>query len=119
MLRIIRLQAERVHGYIPLDIQFDEQLTFLTGSNGSGKTTALRLISAILQPNLDMLDSIEFKMVILEFSIESKRYSIELIRSKDDLNFDRIEYNILLKSKTKKNDNWPSRRRSRCFQIIP
>jgi predicted ATP-binding protein involved in virulence len=54
-MKITRLQAENVHGYLPLDIEFFEDLTFLTGLNGSGKTTVLRLLMALLTPNIDEL----------------------------------------------------------------
>lgn len=59
-MKVSRLQAERVHGYLPIDVQFFDDLTFLTGLNGSGKTSALRLLMALLTPNLDELGSISF-----------------------------------------------------------
>ncbi len=83
MLRILKLKASNVHGYIPLDIKFDDQLTFLTGANGCGKTTALKLISAILQPNIELIDSIEFDSITLTFSIEKNTFVIVLNRNKD------------------------------------
>lgn len=49
-----------VHGYMPLDIEFFDDLTFLTGLNGSGKTSALRLLMALLTPNIDELGSVAF-----------------------------------------------------------
>src|SRR5882724_762264 len=59
-MKITRLTAEKVHGYLPLDVQFFDDLTFLTGLNGSGKTSALRLLMALLTPNIDELGSIAF-----------------------------------------------------------
>jgi predicted ATP-binding protein involved in virulence len=101
MLRIIELKATNVHGYIPLDIKFDDQLTFLTGANGSGKTTALKLISAILQPNIDLIDSIDFDSVSLTISIENKNYKIELNRVKNKNDNGYIDWLISSKSKKK------------------
>ena len=51
-MKITRLQAEQVHGYLPIDVQFFDDITFLTGLNGSGKTSSLRLLMAVLTPNL-------------------------------------------------------------------
>jgi predicted ATP-dependent endonuclease of OLD family len=68
MLRVNRIKIQDVHGYIPLDISFDKQLTFLTGSNGSGKTTILKLISAVLQPNFELLNSIKFSSLKIAFT---------------------------------------------------
>lgn len=61
-MKITRLRAENVHGYLPIDVEFYEDLTFITGLNGSGKTSALRLLMALLTPNLDELGSIEFSL---------------------------------------------------------
>lgn len=60
-MKITRLQAQKVHGYLPIDVEFFDDLTFLTGLNGSGKTSALRLLMALLTPNLDELGSISFE----------------------------------------------------------
>ena len=60
-MKITRLQAQKVHGYLPINVEFFEDLTFLTGLNGSGKTSALRLLMALLTPNLDELGSIAFE----------------------------------------------------------
>ena len=43
-MKITKLHAENVHGYLPIDVSFYDDLTFLTGLNGSGKTSALCLL---------------------------------------------------------------------------
>jgi len=59
-VRISKLHAENVHGYFPLDIAFFDEITFLTGLNGSGKTSALRLLMALLTPNIEELGAITY-----------------------------------------------------------
>jgi predicted ATP-binding protein involved in virulence len=59
-MKIAKLVAQKVHGYLPINVEFFDDLTFLTGLNGSGKTSALRLLIALLTPNLDELGSIAF-----------------------------------------------------------
>ena len=59
-MKVARLEAENVHGYLPIDVEFLDDLTFLTGLNGSGKTSALRLLMALLTPNIGELGSIAF-----------------------------------------------------------
>lgn len=98
MLRIIKLKADDVHGYIPLNLKFDDKLTFLTGSNGCGKTTALKLISAMLQPDLELINSIEFTSVNLEFSIENKEFEIVFNKVKDKNENDNIVWTIAAKN---------------------
>lgn len=59
-MRISRLRATNVHGYLPIELEFFDDLTFLTGLNGSGKTSALRLLMALLTPNIAELGAIGF-----------------------------------------------------------
>lgn len=59
-LKVSRLDASKVHGYLPIKIQFDPHLTFLTGLNGSGKTSALRLLMGLLAPSLDELIDLKY-----------------------------------------------------------
>lgn len=59
-MKIKKLDAEGVHDYLPLHVEFFDDLTFLTGLNGSGKTSALRLLMALLAPNLEELGAISY-----------------------------------------------------------
>lgn len=61
-MKITKLHAENVHGYLPIDVSFFDDLTFLTGLNGSGKTSALRLLMALLTPNIKELGTISFSL---------------------------------------------------------
>ncbi len=61
-MKVTKLHAENVHGYLPIDIEFFDDLTFLTGLNGSGKTSALRLLMALLTPNINELGAIVFSL---------------------------------------------------------
>lgn len=68
-MKIASLNATKVHGHLPIDVSFNDDLTFLIGLNGSGKTTALRLLMALLTPNLHELNAIEFataQIVVVE-----------------------------------------------------
>lgn len=59
-MKISSLSAREVHGYLSMNISFHEDLSFLIGLNGSGKTTALRLLMALLTPDIKELASISF-----------------------------------------------------------
>jgi len=54
-MKVTKFEADNVHGYLPIHIDFLPDVTFLTGLNGSGKTTALRLLMGLLAPNIDEL----------------------------------------------------------------
>lgn len=50
-MRIISFKGQEVFGYLDFDIKFNSDISFLIGSNGSGKTTVLQLIRALLTPS--------------------------------------------------------------------
>ncbi|MEN6321632.1 MAG: AAA family ATPase [Syntrophaceae bacterium] len=54
-MKIKKFEAKKVHGYLNFKIRFYDDLTFLTGINGSGKTTVVRGVSALISPSLDIL----------------------------------------------------------------
>lgn len=77
-MKIDSFHAEDVQGYLQYDIKFFEELTFLIGINGSGKTTALKLLLGILSPSYEYLNSITFKKVHLVCSSSRGKRDIEI-----------------------------------------
>lgn len=77
-MRIIRFAGSGIHGFLDRDISFKPDITFLTGINGSGKTTVVNLIVAMLTPALDILANIEFKNVRILIESDRKRHSIRV-----------------------------------------
>lgn len=72
-----RFIGKKIHGYLNFDIQFDGQLHFLTGINGSGKTTVLNSIIALLLPNMRIIAELEYDRMKIEFTHSGKNYHIE------------------------------------------
>lgn len=65
-MKIRRFIGKSVNGYLNFDIEFLDRLTFVTGINGSGKTSALNSIAALLLPKLDYLSGNYFDEITLE-----------------------------------------------------
>jgi predicted ATP-binding protein involved in virulence len=84
-MRIARLEATEVHGYLPIQIDFLPDLTFLTGLNGSGKTTALRLLMGLLAPSLEELIDIKFGIATVVVNVNGKEVSIKATKSTEEL----------------------------------
>ena len=71
-MRLVSFHARGVHGHMGLDLSFKPDLNLLIGVNGSGKTTTLRLIHALLSPSLEDLYLIPFSTVTISL-VDSRR----------------------------------------------
>jgi len=69
-MRLRRFNALKVHGHLNFNIEFRPDLTFLVGLNGSGKTTAINLIIALLTPTIPSLIETAFEFAELEISVD-------------------------------------------------
>lgn len=78
-MKINSFKAEGVHGYLNFDISFFPDLTFLIGINGSGKTSALKLILGLTSPSFNYLNRIEYKYCELICSNNDQERNIKII----------------------------------------
>lgn len=84
-MKIKHFRAEAVHGYMDFDITFNDDLTFLTGINGSGKTTVVKAISALITPSLASLGCtdyarMEVELHNVELENEKRQVTISAVR---------------------------------------
>jgi predicted ATP-binding protein involved in virulence len=84
-MRILQFKAEKVYGYLNFNIKFDEKLSFLVGGNGSGKTTVLKLIQALLTPNLKDIYLVPFKMITLSIKVGEFEHVINASKSDEGI----------------------------------
>lgn len=64
---IKQLEIEALHGLYDYDINFNDDLTFLYGDNGSGKTTVLNILAAVVTGRLYNLITYDFRSVTLRY----------------------------------------------------
>ncbi len=83
MRTIQHFKASGVFGYLTMDLSLNDDLTFLYGLNGSGKTTALKLIMALLEPSLEPLIRIPFTQLSLRGDTH-RAGSVEIVAQKHD-----------------------------------
>lgn len=75
-MKILRFKAKNVHGYLNFDIKFNDRLSFLTGINGTGKTTALNSIVALLLPDLQFLCNVHYEYIQVSIKLEDRKITI-------------------------------------------
>lgn len=78
--------ARNVYGYLDFDFDLHKDLNFLVGGNGSGKTTALKLINGLLVPNFRELMFVPFEYA--ELKIEHKNELITISARSDESNIE-------------------------------
>lgn len=81
-MKIVRFVGKSVNGYMNFDIHFFDRLTFITGINGSGKTSVLNSIAALLLPRLDYLSGEYFDEISIELMHDDE--TVTLSATKND-----------------------------------
>ncbi|WP_108483950.1 AAA family ATPase [Oceaniglobus ichthyenteri] len=81
-MKLIKFEAIDVNGYLNFGLDFFEDLTFLTGINGTGKTSALNAMSALLMPKLDYLASHSFAYISLTIGHQGEKVMLSAEREK-------------------------------------
>jgi len=71
-VKVIKLIIKGLYGQYDYDVKFDENLTFLSGANGSGKTTILDILSSVITGELYRLSNYAFKTLELFYVDENR-----------------------------------------------
>jgi predicted ATP-binding protein involved in virulence len=73
-MKLTRIKIEKLFGQFDYDIKLnqDEGITILTGPNGYGKTTILKIILSLYKQDLKYLNALLFSKMEIEFSVNGK-----------------------------------------------
>lgn len=75
-MKLINFKARDVHDYLDFNVSFREDVNFIAGLNGCGKTTALNMIVAMLTPSFDTLFNMQFSSAFLSLKHNNEVVSI-------------------------------------------
>jgi predicted ATPase len=81
-MRLKSLIARKVYGFLDFDLEFDDRLTLITGLNGCGKSTAIRIVDAILTPAFRDLLHLRIGAAVLRFEEGGRDRSISIDQGK-------------------------------------
>lgn len=69
-MNLVKLEIESLFGRFDYSITFDKEVNIITGPNGYGKTTILKIINAFFNKDFIFFKNLEFKKLSLKFSEE-------------------------------------------------
>lgn len=84
-MKILNFNAKSIHGCLNFNLKFNPRLTFLTGINGSGKTTVVRSLSSLISPSIINLAYLDYKHI--EVIIKHEKQDIKIWTTKTFDNF--------------------------------
>ncbi len=84
-MQITGFRTIRAHGHLNLDVALNPDLTFLTGINGSGKTTAVRGMIALLTPSLRDLSGIGFSRMEVSGRNNDEEFQVWATRTEEEI----------------------------------
>lgn len=98
-MKLTKFIGQGVRGYLNFEINFNEDVNFLIGDNGCGKTTILRLLKGLLVPSVYELCEIDFQKVEVDL-IDDDNKSIAITSSYENkkLNLSISQDNKLIKN---------------------
>lgn len=83
-MKILSAYAKKVHGFLDIYVEFNEDLTFVVGPNGSGKTTILYLMQLALSFSIEKLFLIKFSELAIKVMDDSNKTRIILFKCLED-----------------------------------
>lgn len=84
-MKIRSLRTQNLHGYLSLQVKFFTDLTFLIGINGSGKTSAVRALMALLTPAMRDLAHMQFEELAVTIENDGNIVTVRATRSESEL----------------------------------
>lgn len=85
IMKITELNIKRLYGYINYNLSFNENINFLYGENGCGKTTVLKIITNIITGRIYSLYKYKFDKIVLGYIGNDIQQSIGLIQKENHI----------------------------------
>ncbi|WCO00222.1 AAA family ATPase [Psychroserpens ponticola] len=94
MFKLKDVEIENFWGQHSIKSDFHEDVNIFIGRNGTGKTTFINLLQAVITVDLEMLHSLQFEKITINLKNKNKNRKIEVLKIADNLQFKEIRYKI-------------------------
>ena len=94
MYKISNITIDNFWENYHVDMKFDEEVNILIGKNGSGKTTFMNLLHAVLTIDIDKLAEITFSNVIIKLNNKNSRKTVKITKIEDFHSAPIVKYQI-------------------------
>lgn len=86
-MKLKKFIGKKIHGYLDFNVSFFNDVNFLTGINGSGKTSIINSISALISPSFLLLANNEYELIQVVIENEFEELIIESRKNLDNSSF--------------------------------
>lgn len=90
-MKILSFRCEQLNGYLNFDLAFRDDVSFLIGINGSGKTSVLRSIMALLGPDVDWLMNAKYEWLEVGLRHDGADLLVRATKLEKGMNFEFVE----------------------------
>lgn len=94
MFRLKNVEIKGFWGQYNIETNFNDEVNIFIGRNGTGKTTFINLLQAVISVDLELLFRLQFDYIILNLSEGSKNRKIEVTKIFHDLQYKELVYQI-------------------------
>lgn len=84
IVKITKLTVRKLHGHTDYNVEFNDDITFLYGDNGCGKTTILNIITYVITGKIYELFQYKFDRIILSYVSTKTQKSDKIMVSLDE-----------------------------------
>ena len=92
IMKIKRLVVKNLYGHVCYDIKFNDNVTFLYGDNGCGKTTILNIVTYIITGKIYKLFDYNFEQITLSFSGEGVKAHQQIVLHQSEQNVILVDF---------------------------
>lgn len=94
MFRLKNVEIEGFWGQHKIETDFNNDVNIFIGKNGTGKTTFINLLQAVISVDLELLFTLQFEKITINLFEGKKKRKVVVSKIASELRYKEIEYQI-------------------------